>query len=245
MWVAGIDEAGRGPCIGPLVVAIVAIPQSDISLLEQQGIDDSKKLSPERRSECYDWLYEQSQHRGWSIEVLNAMPYHIDNWMESRSLNDLEVEMFAHVANQILPSNGENGGILHLDACDINEQRFGDNIGARLHGWPWENWKITSEHGADAIHLVVGAASIIAKQERDTFIEKLKQEESIPFGSGYPSDPHTRAILPQLVSGSTPHQMLRWKWKTTQNAWKDSHTSPIPTRPRGTPLFKERNLSDY
>jgi len=245
MWVAGIDEAGRGPCIGPLVVAIVAIPQSDISLLEQQGIDDSKKLSPERRSECYDWLYEQSQHRGWRIEVLNAMPYHIDNWMESRSLNDLEVEMFAHVANQILPSNGEKGGILHLDACDVNEQRFGDNIGARLHGWPWENWEITSEHGADAIHLVVGAASIIAKQVRDTFIEKLKEEESIPFGSGYPSDPYTREILPQLVSGTSPHKMLRWKWKTTQNVWKDSHTSPIPTRPRGTPLFKERNLLDY
>jgi ribonuclease HII len=245
MWVAGIDEAGRGPCIGPLVVAIVAIPQSDIPLLEEQGIDDSKKLSPKRRLECHDWLYEQSQHRGWRIEVLNAMPYHIDNWMESKSLNDLEVEMFAYVANKILPPKNQDEGILHLDACDVNEQRFGDNIGARLNDWPWGNWEITSEHGADAKHLVVGAASIIAKQVRDTLIEKLKQEEGIPFGSGYPSDPNTRKVLPELVKGATPHRMLRWKWKTTENAWKDSHDSPIPTRSRESSLFKERNLLDY
>ena len=245
MWVAGIDEAGRGPCIGPLVVAIVAIPQSDIQLLEEKGIDDSKKISPGRRLELHDWLYDQSQHRGWHIEDLNAMPSHIDNWMESRSLNDLEVEMFAHVANKILPPKGHNKGILHLDACDVNEQRFGDNISARLNNWPWGDWEITSEHGADATHLVVGAASIIAKQVRDSFIENLKQEETIQFGSGYPSDPYTRKILPELVEGDTPHHMLRWKWKTTQNAWQDMHNTPIPTRPRETPLFKERNLLDY
>ncbi len=91
MWVAGIDEAGRGPCLGPLVVAIVAIPEADIPLLAEQGIDDSKKLTPEKRADCYDWLYRQSEQRGWEIDVLNAEPAHIDNWMESRSLNDLEV----------------------------------------------------------------------------------------------------------------------------------------------------------
>ena len=60
MWVAGIDEAGRGPCIGPLVVAIVAIPQSDISLLEQQGIDDSKKLSAQQRERAFKEIFRKA-----------------------------------------------------------------------------------------------------------------------------------------------------------------------------------------
>ncbi|HJM19724.1 MAG TPA: ribonuclease HII [Candidatus Thalassarchaeaceae archaeon] len=245
MWLAGIDEAGRGPCLGPLVVGAFALPEEDLPLLAEQGINDSKMLSNEKRAECYHWLCEKAEERGWRIQKLFAMPVHIDNWMENRTLNELEVGMFAHIGSELLVDDIPKKGILHLDACDVNEQRFGDNITARLRNWPWPEWIIQSEHGADAKHLVVGAASIIAKQNREDYIEAQKINNSIDFGSGYPSDPNTQKILPTLVSGKTPHEILRWGWKTTKNAWREVHSSEIPKRPREEPLLPEKNLFDF
>lgn len=245
MWLVGIDEAGRGPCLGPLVVGGFALPEEDLPLLAEQGITDSKMLSKENREICFNWLIKQADERGWKIEKLLALPSHIDNWMENRSLNDLEVEMFAHISSELVSNDLPKKGWLHLDACDVNEQRFGDNIAARLKNWPWEGWEIKSEHGADAKHLVVGAASIIAKQNRDDFIKEMNEKDSIDYGSGYPSDPKTQEILPSLISGETPHEMLRWCWKTTKNAWSDAHDSGIPRRPRVEPLLPETNLFDF
>ncbi|MBT4059708.1 MAG: ribonuclease HII [Euryarchaeota archaeon] len=257
MWLAGIDEAGRGPCIGPLVVAIVAIPHSDLHLLDEQGIDDSKKMTYHQRLDSYNWLQQQAKERGWVIQSFSAAPGQIDNWMESHSLNELEVEMFANLANKMqddIKSHGNDStkssdsnenSILHLDACDVNEQRFGDNIATRLDSWPWKNWEILSEHGADANYKIVGAASIIAKHERDLEIDKLKEKSGLDIGSGYPSDPKTIAVLPKLVSGSEPHEMLRWAWKTTERSWQEIHDGNIPIRPHQTPLFKKKNLFDF
>ena len=245
MWLVGIDEAGKGPCLGPLVVGGFALPEEDLPLLAEQGIDDSKMLSNEKREECYHWLCKKAEERGWRIQKLLAMPAHIDNWMENRSLNDLEVGMFAHISSELMADDIPKKGRLHLDACDVNEEKFGNKIGARIRGWPWSNWEIQSEHGADAKHLVVGAASIIAKQNREDFIKAQKEKDSIDFGSGYPSDPNTQEILPTLVSGEEPHEILRWCWKTTRNAWSEVHGSEIPKRPRGESLLPEKNLFDF
>ncbi|MBO58061.1 MAG: ribonuclease HII [Euryarchaeota archaeon] len=245
MMLAGIDEAGRGPCLGPLVVGGFALPEEDIILLAEFGINDSKLLSNKKREACFNWLNEQAEERDWRIRKLLAFPAHIDNWMTNRSLNDLEVEMFAHISNELISSEVPNKGRLHLDACDVNEERFGDNVASRLKNWPWDGWDVKSEHGADEKHLVVGAASIIAKQTREIFIHEMSEKEAIDFGSGYPSDPKTREILPTLVSGNSPHEMLRWCWKTTKRAWGEAHESEIPIRPRVEPLLPETNLFDF
>tara|TARA_B100001750_G_C15519612_1_gene610344 strand:- start:53 stop:805 length:753 start_codon:yes stop_codon:yes gene_type:complete len=245
MMLVGIDEAGRGPCLGPLVVGGFALPEKDLDLLAEYGINDSKLLSNEKREDCFNWLNNKAEERGWRIQKLLALPEHIDNWMENRSLNDLEVEMFAHISNEIMSIGIPEKGRLHLDACDVNEERFGGNVASRLMNWPYDGWEIKSEHGADTKHLVVGAASIIAKQTREKFIQEMNENESINFGSGYPSDPKTREILPRLVSGDSPHEMLRWCWKTTKKAWSETHESDIPKRPRVEPLLPETNLLDF
>lgn len=246
MWHSGIDEAGRGPCIGPLIVGIVSIPASDIYLLEEKGIDDSKKMTYHERLDAYNWFQTQSKTRGWFITTLEAKPAQIDDWMATRSLNELEVEMFSHLANK-LPSNtlADNGGTLFLDACDVDEKRFGDNIASRMVDWPWSDWNIVSEHGADAKYRIVGAASIIAKHERDAAIDALKIDANLDFGSGYPSDPKTIASLPNLVSGNQPNEILRWKWKTTLNAWMEQHPEKIPVRQNVEPLFPKKSLFDF
>ena len=48
-WIIGVDEAGRGPVIGPLVVAALAIPPDDIEKLSKLQVKDSKELSPNER----------------------------------------------------------------------------------------------------------------------------------------------------------------------------------------------------
>ncbi|MHA1674366.1 MAG: ribonuclease HII, partial [Promethearchaeota archaeon] len=50
MIVAGLDEAGRGPAIGPLVIGCVMLKESELHVLEEIGVDDSKKISPKKRA---------------------------------------------------------------------------------------------------------------------------------------------------------------------------------------------------
>ena len=116
------------------------------------------------------------------------------------------------------------------DACDVNEQRFTDRIAARLPQWPWKDSTIHSEHKADATFPIVGMASILAKVERDSRIEQISQDVGIPLGSGYPSDPNTKAALPNLLVDSEPHPALRWSWKTVTRAWNEKYGVDPPKR---------------
>jgi len=56
--VAGVDEAGRGPIAGPLVVAGVVLPDS----FDTYGLNDSKKLTPEQRDRLYDQLVSTARY---------------------------------------------------------------------------------------------------------------------------------------------------------------------------------------
>ena len=76
-----------------------------------------------------------------------------------------------------------------------------------------------AEHKADENHPEVSAASIIAKVTRDRLIAEISNELGLDIGSGYPSDPKTKAAVIELVKGETPHDCLRWSWKTVENAW--------------------------
>ncbi len=58
--VAGVDEAGRGACAGPLVAAAVVLPERPID-----GLDDSKKLTPRSRERLYDVIVEEAV--SWSV----------------------------------------------------------------------------------------------------------------------------------------------------------------------------------
>ena len=218
MWITGVDEAGRGPVIGPLVVAALCIPAEDEQKLRQQSIKDSKLLSVKRRTELEEWILSQE---GWLHQVVICHPARIDSYVTNMGLNLLEVELFSEALNSI----GKKEGTIIVDACDVNEDRFASRIASRLVDWPWPA-QLISEHKADLNHLIVAAASILAKQERDRQMKNISDEVGMNLGSGYPSDAITVGALPALLTGDCPHPQLRWSWKTIRKLWPGE----IPSR---------------
>ena len=228
MWRIGIDEAGRGPVIGPLVVGALCLPETDLPLLHDAGVTDSKLLSESKRIELDAWIREQAIIRNWTIELYISNPAEIDRAMALTNLNDHEVTLFAALARKL---RIDGGGILQLDACDVDAKRFGNNVASRLSEWPWEGWSMDSRHGADLHCLAVAGASILAKVARDNALQSLSTEIGIDLGSGYPSDPTTIAAIPQLIEGAEPHDCLRWGWATVRDAWQTTHNAQPPKRP--------------
>ena len=223
----GVDEAGRGPAIGPLVVCAMAIPADDYPILEMLGVDDSKALSKSKRREISQLIRQRCSARGWKIGLSVCEPEKIDLNSVDSNLNALEVELFSDSIKKTVSS--ESFGSISVDACDTNEARFGDNLRSSL-GDSWANWEIISKHRLDQSDLLVGASSIIAKDTRDKAISNLSEKLGIDIGSGYPSDPRTKRAIVELISGPTPHNCLRWSWSTVRDAWISFHNTPIPTR---------------
>jgi len=228
MWMIGIDEAGRGPVIGPLVVGALRVPEGDLHRLRDAGVTDSKLLSKSKREELDLWIREQTEQRDWAFELCISQPAEIDRAMAMTNLNDHEVTLFASLARLL---HTEGGGVLQLDACDSNAGRFGNNVASRIPDWPWDDWSMDSRHGADLHCLAVAGASILAKVSRDKALHSLSTEIGIELGSGYPSDPTTIAALSHLIEGSEPHDCLRWGWATVRDAWVTMYDSTPPIRP--------------
>ena len=202
----GVDEAGRGSVIGPLVVcSFASISQTELTEL---GVKDSKDLTKKKREELYQILVEMPHN------VIICDPKRIDN---SENLNQLEVELFAESLS-IMPE-----GDIMLDACDVDASRFARNVSAI------SKRNCYAEHKADENHPEVSAASIIAKVTRDNCVKQLSQQLNMDLGSGYPSDPKTKAAVKILSIGEYPHDCLRWSWKTVS----DARESPVPKRPGG------------
>ena len=195
MLVCGVDEAGRGSMLGPLVVAAVAIDKSQVDQLAKIGVKDSKKLSPKTR----EALYKQIIKLADDYQISKATPRQIDSAVSQHKLNELEKLHMAKVIQKISPS------ISYVDSCDVNAARFGKDLAKLCNG------KIKSYHHADAKFVVVSAASIIAKVTRDRAIAKLAKQH--PIGSGYPSDSKTVRFVRQwfLQHGSMP-EFVRKSW---------------------------------
>lgn len=229
MWRVGLDEAGRGPCLGPLVVGLCAIPSQDVHLLVSAGVKDSKDLSILKRQQLIEWYIEQSEQRGWRHEINICSPQRIDAALADTGLNILEVDLFAECLNTMAQHLTQDISVL-ADACDVIPQRFSDRICSRLDNWPWPRSELQSMHKADSIDPVVGMASIFAKVARDEAIAQLSLEVGFSVGSGYPSDPNTQKILSKLVTSPLPHNQLRWSWATIKNKWAELYQTPVPIR---------------
>ncbi|MBI5389950.1 ribonuclease HII [Candidatus Woesearchaeota archaeon] len=178
--ICGVDEAGRGPVIGPLVICGVVFQNDKEAELDALGVKDSKLLTPRQRERIAGQLKQIVQYHWIVIE-----PAEIDAAVLSSStnLNWLEADKTALILNKLKPETA------YID-CPSN------NLGA-YHTY-LQN-KVTAhvvvEHQAEQKHLVVAAASILAKVERDRLIDELKKQVGEDFGSGYPSDPKTVAFL--------------------------------------------------
>ena len=240
--VIGVDEAGRGPVIGPLVVCALCVQESDYETLLDIGARDSKQLSAKNREEIAANIRKQAESKGWGIGIVVCEPSRIDFNSLHSDLNRLEVELFA----EAIESASENApqGIMMLDSCDVDESRFSRRIASRL-GQGWSDWEIDSRHAMDSIDPVAGAASILAKVRRDGEISRIDQEVGFSIGSGYPSDVVTREAVKRLVSGNLPHKDLRWSWSTVSDIWKGMHGTPVPTRSEDESVVRQTLLDEW
>ena len=223
----GVDEAGRGPAIGPLVVSALNIPERDRSVLRDLGVDDSKSMSKKNRNQLYKEILSHTKSLGWTIGLVICDARRIDEWMDDGNLNSLEVLLFSEAIGGAAEP-GENLEIF-LDACDVDADRFGRMVSKTL-GDGWHDCKIYSEHKMDSRDEVVAAASIIAKVTRDSAMEELSHELNIDLGSGYPSDPKTKEALEILCEKEVLADCIRRKWANVKRTWNRFHHRPIQTR---------------
>ena len=200
-WSFGVDEAGRGPVIGSMFAAAVAVP--DESILPD-GLADSKTLTPSRREELATALHDDDRV---AVSLAEITPTRIDE--PTTDMNALAVEAHA-TALSALSDSGVDDATGVLDACDVDAKRFATRVAERTHA----DFALTAEHRADDRHPLVSAASIVAKVERDAHVADLAAEYG-PVGSGYPSDPSTRRFLATYVEehGQLP-ACARSSWKT-------------------------------
>ena len=158
MEYCGIDEAGRGSVMGPMVVGILRTGEDEglVSL----GVKDSKKLSPKRREEIYEELV--GSYDTFAVEVTAA---EIDSLRKTKSLNEIELDMFAEACG-LLP-----GSYFYADCPDVNAERFQALLQRRVKG------RVVAKHGADEHYPAVSGASIVAKVTRDRRMEEIRSEE--------------------------------------------------------------------
>ena len=207
--IAGIDDAGRGPVIGPLVIAGVLLYHYQVPQLQVLGVKDSKTLTPKKRTILSKEIMRLAKYT-W----VELSPSEIDtivlNGKKLRKLNWLEAKAMAEVIEKLKPE------VAYVDASDVNEARFAQQIEEFLS----VRTRIICEHHADATYPIVSAASIIAKVHRDEAISELRSKYG-DFGSGYSSDPKTRKFLSNwLKEKKSLPDFVRKSWKTI-NQLKD------------------------
>lgn len=212
MLIAGIDEAGRGCLIGPMVLCAVAIEQEREGELWQIGVRDSKRLTPSKRER----LGEQIAQIAHSVQMALVLPQEIDR----ENLNVLSKKKSAELISRLDP-----------DWVYLDVPARGPGIQKYCQAIRWlvgrEDLKIFGENRADQNYAVVAAASIVAKVVRDAEIKKLHKLYG-DFGSGYPSDPKTKSFARNCLTahkGLPP--IIRTKWSTIARIRKSRKQPPL------------------
>jgi len=196
----GIDEAGRGPVLGPMVVAGILIEND--APLRQLNVRDSKKLTPEKREALAPEIMKLVK-----FEIVVVSAEDIDLMRSQMSLNDFEAKIFATIIEKLKPETA------YVDAADVDEIEFKKMILNELK----QPVDVVSKHFADELFPVVSAASILAKVRRDAEVRKIEAEFGKPIGSGYPSDQVTMNFLEAWLKekGTLPPH-CRQTWDTSK-----------------------------
>ena len=196
MIICGVEEAGRGPVIGPMVM--VACTIEDQSLLKKLGVKDSKLLSHTQRKELFKKIIGLCEYE---VEILS--PSVIDSALNdpNMNLNKLEAITSAKLINKLKPDK------VILDCPAKDTKKYADLVTSYLD----KKIKVIAEHKADVNHPIVSAASILAKVTRDEEIEKLHKKFNIDFGSGYPSDEKTQNFVKKYYKD---YDFFRKTWQT-------------------------------
>ena len=199
MDILGIDEAGRGSVLGPMVIAGVVVPEKMEKVLERMGVKDSKRLVPNRRTILSRKLKKMFPHE---MVVISARE--IDDLRASGvNLNEIEKKAMESILLKLEFDKAI------VDAVDVKAERFQENL--RID----TGLDVFAEHKADDKYIEVSAASIIAKAARDEYIKDINKDyiKSGGIGSGYPSDPKTKDFLSKYTYDEMP-EFVRKSWAT-------------------------------
>jgi ribonuclease HII len=195
--ICGVDEAGKGSVLGPMVIAAVGVPSEDV--FSDLEVNDSKLLSPKMRERLYAVI-----SRRFRVVTVRIDAHEIDEIRIGMTMNACVARAHAQVIDKLSPT------LAYVDACDVNAIRYADMVKSHLE----HPCDIVSEHHADQTYKVVSAASIVAKVTRDRAIAALSKKYG-EIGSGYPSDPVTIAFLSAYIDEhKTPPPIARKSWKT-------------------------------
>jgi ribonuclease HII len=214
-YIVGIDEAGRGPVIGPMVICAFMIKEVDKEKLREIGARDSKTLSHKGRERLYSALSKVA----FEIITKHVSAAEIDELRKNYTLNVIEQKIMIKAVEEFSMTPDE----IYIDAADVKEKRFGEAFQAKF-----PKAKIVSRHKADSYYPVVSAASIIAKVQRDREIGKISSKLNIDLGSGYPNDPKTIAFLKSTYKENKKFPpFVRESWDTVKKIKKESATKKI------------------
>ena len=202
--IAGVEEAGRGPVLGPMVICGVLFEERALGQLKSAGVKDSKLLSPKRREMLANFI----SGKAIKSEIIELSPVEIDELrlVKRINLNEIEAMYFARVLDVLKPD------IAYVDSVEANTKRFKEMILRNMRSRP----RLVVENYAERKYVVVAAASVVAKVRRDQRVAELRKKYGA-FGSGYSSDPRTISFLERWVRehGELP-EFARKSWETAQ-----------------------------
>jgi ribonuclease HII len=199
MKLLGIDEAGRGSVIGPLVLCGVAIEDDRVRFLERLGLKDSKKVTPKKRVVLSRKIKKIAEYHLVKITAQDI------DLLRSRDVNLNQIEKIG--MNQIISAAKPHTCL--VDSIDVKPERLTRELEEVNPGI-----RVIAEHKADDRYPIVAASSIVAKVERDLEIHRIRKEYQ-DIGSGYPSDPRTIKFLKETSYQDLP-DFVRRSWATVE-----------------------------
>lgn len=207
--ILGIDDAGRGPVLGPMVLAGVLIKKKDEDEIKSWGAKDSKLLTPSKRAEIKEKIESK-----FKFHLETASPKEID---DSSNLNYLEAIHAAKIINELTKDSKEKIKAI-IDCPSTNIESWCNDVKNLVDN---SNVKVICEHKADFNHPIVSAASILAKEKREAEMKTLRKSFQIDFGSGYPADPKTKEFISKNFDNKKYKSIIRFSWKTVKKLIKE------------------------
>ncbi len=200
MKVLGIDEAARGPLIGPMIIAGVVIEEGEEAALG--AVKDSKLLYHNKRKKLSKHILEHFQ-----FKVIKVEPKEIDDALESKelNLNWLEAHKQAEIINELNPD------VAIIDCPSPSIGKYTTYLKNLLKN---KKIKLIVEHKADVNYPICSAASIVAKVIREEEMDKIKKKYG-DCGPGYVTHPKTIEFLKK--NWAKHPEIFRKTWATYKN----------------------------
>ncbi|MEM4713936.1 MAG: ribonuclease HII [Candidatus Nanoarchaeia archaeon] len=209
MKICGVDEAGRGPVIGPLVICAYCLEEKNLQNLHNLKIKESKQLNEKQRKKAFEKLKKLSTDFKYAVISAKEIDRNSENGI---NLNQLEAKKIAELLDELLPD------VVYIDSpTSPDGNKFSMMVKENLLH---KNINLFSGHYADIKYPIVAAASIIAKVIRDEEIEAIHKELGMNFGSGYPADPITIQFLKNNWDNPKVSEYIRKSWGTIKELEK-------------------------